>query len=148
MKYITSIITLCAILALSSCKVHQLRHETYYLDYQEAGQGKVFLTESNSVSFDYEPLGSILVKEISGVSKKLVAVSNKERRPDDLYGPGPASKTVEEYTFATGQRAINYAVQQAIELGADGIINLRVEAVNPPKEPFTIVVTGMAIKRK
>lgn len=125
-----------------------MTHATYYIDYQEAGQGKVFITEANSVSFEYEPLGSILVEETSGVVKITVPTTEKERNVDSLYGPGPSTKTVTSYSKATAQTALNYAAQEAIRLGGNGIINLRLASVNDGKGGAIVSVSGMIIKRK
>lgn len=127
-----------------------MTHATYYIDYKEAGQGKVFITEANSVSFDYEPLGSILVEETSGMVKLTVPTTEKERNDDSLYGPGPSTKTVNSYSEATAQTALNYAAQEAVRLGGDGIINLRLSSTHDGKgaSVVSVSVSGMVIKRK
>lgn len=149
MKHIAFLLLVCLLSALSSCHT-PMTHATYYIDYQEAGQGKVFITEANSVSFEYEPLGSILVEETSGVVKITVPTTEKERNDDSLYGPGPSTKTVTSYSNATAQTALNYAAQEAIRLGGDGIINLKLSANLDSKgrKIETISVSGMVIKRK
>lgn len=137
------------LLAFSSCRA-PMTHATYYIDYQEAGQGKVFITEANSVSFEYEPLGSILVKETSGVVKITVPTTEKDRDKDSLYDSGPSTKTVTSYSKATAQTALNYAAQEAIRLGGDGIINLKLSANldNKGQKIETVTVSGMVIRRK
>lgn len=149
MKKLISTIFICSLLALGSCSV-PMGHATYYIDYKEAGQGKVFISEANSVSFEYEPIGSIVVVESSGVVKTTVPTTEKERSSDALYGPGPSTKTVSRYSQATAQTALNYAAQQALLLGGDGIINLQLSTEFDKKgeKVETVTVTGMVIKRK
>lgn len=147
MKHITFLLTICLLAALSSCRA-PMTHATYYIDYHEAGQGKVFITEANSVSFDYEPLGSILVEETSGMVKLTVPTTAKERDKDDLYGLGTMTKTVNSYSKATAQTALNYAAQEAIRLGGDGLINVRLSSSRDGKGDAVVSVSGMVIKRK
>lgn len=146
MKHFTFLLFIGLLLAFSSCRA-PMTHATYYIDYQEAGQGKVFITEANSVSFEYEPLGSILVEETSGVVKVTVPTTEKERNSDSLYGPGPATKTVNSYSKATAQTALNYAAKEALRLGGNGIINLRLTSTQNGKNSV-VTVSGMVIKRK
>lgn len=146
MKYLCSIFAYCLLLAVGSCRT-PMTHATYYIDYQEAGQGKVFITEANSVNFEYVPLGSILVEETSGVVKVTVPTTEKDRNFDTLYGPGSTTKTVSSYSKATAQTALNYAAQEAVRLGGDGIINLRLTSTNDGKGGSVVSVSGMVIKR-
>lgn len=125
-----------------------MTHATYYIDYQKAGQGKVFITEANSVSFEYEPLGSILVEEKSGVVKLTVPTTEKERNDDSLYSIGSSTKTITSYTTATAQTALNYSAKEALRLGGDGIINLRLTSERDRHGNAIVSVSGMVIKRK
>lgn len=147
MKHIAFILSICLLSALSSCRA-PMTHATYYIDYKQAGQGKVFITEANSVSFEYEPLGSILVEETSGMVKVTVPTTEKERNIDPLYGSGPETKTVNGYSKATAQTALNYAAQEAIRLGGDGLINLRLASSRDGKGDVVVSVSAMVIKRK
>lgn len=135
-----------ALVALNSCHA-PFSHVTYYVDYQQAGKGKVFITEANSVSFEYEPLGTILVEEVPGSVKVTVPTTEKERAADDgLYGPS-TSKTVTTYSQATAQTALNYAAEKAIELGGNGLINVRLSSYLDNQKRRVVQVTGMVIKR-
>lgn len=147
MKHFTILIAVCLLAALSSCRT-PMTHATYYIDYQEAGQGKVFITEANSVSFEYEPLGSILVEETSGMVKVTVPTTKKDRDFDPLYGAAPSTKSVNSYSKATAQTALNYAAQEAIRLGGDGLINLRLSSYRDSKGDAVVSVSAMVIKRK
>ena len=150
MKYFKSLLTAVVLAGLSSCLSHSpLSHVTYYTDYQEASQGKLFISEANSVNFEYEPLGSILVEEIPGSVKITVPTTEKERQRDNdgLYGAVPATKTITSYSQATAQTALNYAASQAITMGGDGLINLKLTSYIKDEKRI-VQVTGMVIKRK
>ncbi len=139
--------------ALGSCQSNSiapmLSHRAYYLDYKEAGRGKVFITEANSVSFDYEPLGSILIVEYPGYVKVSdpsgeVQEEKKKLFAANLYNHKDSNL---KYQTASMQSAMNYAVEKALELGGDGIINLH---FSPYFDTTTnaVQVSGMVIKRK
>ena len=145
MKHLSILSIVLGALLLTSC-ASTFTHATYYIDYKDAGQGKLFITESNSVSFDYEPLGSILVEEIPGAVKVSVPISDKERRNhDDLYTS--SSKTVTSYSQATAQTALNYAAQKCIEIGGDGLINVKLNSYMDDHKRRVVQVSGMVIKR-
>ena len=141
-------VSLLLLATLNACRP-PFRHATYYIDYQQAGDGLVFITEANSVSFDYEPMGSVLVEEISGSVKITIPKTKKDRNVEDgIYGEDVATKTVTSYAEATAQSALNYAATVAIRLGGDGIINLKLSTYRGPHNDKIVVVSGMVIKRK
>lgn len=122
----SSILTL--ILLLTSCSPKSYMVEAQYLDYSMYSANRIFITESNSVNFEYSPLGTIKINIYSGT----VPHTN-------------------HWLDAKPQTGIRQLVDKAISVGANGIINLRIE-------PFTTVigdeprsglsVSGMAIKRE
>ena len=133
--------------SLSACSP-KLTQRVYLVDYVEAGQGKVFISESNSVSFDYEPLSSIIVEEFPGIVKTVVPVSGKEsgRGGDPIYGDNKDAKVIQNYQKATAQSALNYAARKVIEMGGDGLINLKMSTfVEGGKN--AVQISGMVIKR-
>ncbi len=142
------LLAVIALAGFSACH-SPLSHITYYLDYKEASQGKLFISEANSVSFEYEPLGSILVEEVPGTVNIIVPVPEKTNQKDDdgLYSANP-TKTITTYSDATAQSALNYAAVRAIEMGGDGLINLRMSSYVDRYKRKVVQVTGMVIKRK
>jgi hypothetical protein len=149
------IITLgCSLLLLSSCRVQptpSYSRDTYLLDYQEAGAGKVFITESNSVSFDYEPIASITAVEQSGYVKVQVQKTdqkksdkNTKKYESEIYDdPKQTVNTKYKFVFATGQSGLNYAAEQTAKIGGDALINLHIEYT----PTGAVYVSGMAVKR-
>lgn len=63
----------CAII-LSSCAIYLPAPKSIIgmVDYSGLINRGIFVTESNSVSFEYEPVGSIYVEEVGGWIHKMV----------------------------------------------------------------------------
>lgn len=68
---------LLAVLLFTSCSMYKSINETVVIDYSRYTSQGFFITESNSVSFDYKPIGSV-VTVVKGTKKKKQA--NKVRR--------------------------------------------------------------------
>ena len=96
------ILFLLATIMLSGCslfKYAEYSHIVYYDEYPD-----FFISEANSVSFEYEPIGSVSAYIVSG------------------YVRG-------KYREATPETAIYLLYQKAKEENANGIINLKVEKI-------------------
>ena len=102
--------------------------------------GETFVAaESNSVSFEYQPIASLYAEEISGeykVQKATKKVKNNEIY-GDFYESGPSN-----YRKADPQSALAYAIEKAKAMGGNGIINLNIRRTGSG-----YCVTGMVIKR-
>lgn len=139
------ILTLCAVAALimSSCAptIEPFKQTAGFIDYSMFPG--MFLTESNSVSFEYQPIASLYASEVTGAYK----VEKKRIRTDEIYG----SEYVEydgKIRFANPQSALIFAVEKAEALGGNGIINLKVEPYTYKDGRDAYFVSGMVIKRK
>jgi len=132
------ILALCAFAALmmSSCETAQkFQQSAGFIDY--AMFPGMFLTESNSVSFEYQPIGSLYAEETSGEYQ----VVKKQVKNNEIYGDG--FEIVDgKYRHANPQSALTFAAERAKEMGGNGIINLRIEKIDGGYS-----VTGMVIKR-
>lgn len=119
MKTVLSLIFAMAV--LTSCSVPYIK-AIGYIDYTMYDNG-FFVTESNSVSFKYESLGSISALVLSG------------------YQDG-------KYVRAYAQDGVTAIVEKAMGERANGVINLKFY----PYTDFTtkqsgFFVTGMAIRK-
>lgn len=138
MKKIALLSTFIVSLFLIGCgpiKPHYLE-KVYSLDYSEFTKDGFFLTESNSVGFDYTTVSSIVVDIYLGEGDNWHYYKGKMYRTSGAATP---------YT-----RSMQLAVAEAKENGANGIINLKfkwsiVDIVGTKQEVITL--TGMAIKR-
>ncbi|WP_289763767.1 hypothetical protein [uncultured Duncaniella sp.] len=147
-----SLFLIPVVAVLSSCQSNNfmpmLSHQTYYLDYKEAGQGKVFITEANSVSFEYEPLGSILIVEYPGYVKVSDPSGEVQEEKKKLFAANLYNNKESNFKFqpASIQSAMNYAVEKALALGGDGIINLKFSS-DFNATTNVVQISGMVIKR-
>ena len=115
------------------------------VDYQKYHEQGFFITEANSVSFEYDPIGSVLVTMRPGYEV------TKSARGYLSYSKNP--RMITEYDV------LDELKKEVETLGGNGVINIkvlyetsRIEAsawdASVLKQGTTITVTGMAIKRK
>lgn len=144
-------ILLFATILFTSCVV-KYPFITYsnVIDFTPYTDSGFFLTESNSVSFDYSPVGSLSTTVKSGY--EVLNVSKKVSR-DAVYNDYTRIK-YGKYISANVDDAITLLIESAKELGANGIINLNI--VHTPDvingyghvvSPSSYIISGMAIKR-
>lgn len=115
-----------------------------FLDYSAYTQEGIFLTESNSVSFRYEPVGSISVLLYSGYAISRQSMKKENKPEDDIYYNSPISSN---YQNATIQEALRLTVEKAKSQGADAVINLKYQYIQAFKNvPSGWYVSGMAVK--
>lgn len=137
---------------LSSCAV--VRKPTSLsitvINYSKYSDDGFFITESNSVSFDYKAIGSLISSYQSGFEVKKnesVGTPKKTKWYDD---PVEVPKTTNVFIGATPEKAVDELVRKAKEIGANGVINLKVDLVtsSPVGSPYySYQATGMAIKK-
>lgn len=136
-KLITFLSVTCFIIGLSSCETYKRPKYVELvsaLDYAEYTKTGFFITESNSVSFEYAPLATIMVTIYEGEGAHWKYV-------DGMMCPPNSANPVS---------ALSKAVEAAKEKGANAIINLKYEPITTilaGQQRTGIVLTGMAIKR-
>lgn len=149
-----SLMLLLALLLLQSCSsFHFPRAKDYIttVDYTKYLQEGFFITESNSVNFDYDPVATVYVLSYEGETDPNSGAGSGWYV--DQYGYSRQSGDV-DWAFPYPAGVLDKAVKAAKEKGADAIINLSFTPTTrrPFKnENFTLsglLVTGMAIKRK
>lgn len=119
------------------------------VDYSEYMKNGFFITESNSVSFDYKPVGNVSVLLSDGWE---VIKGEKE---DGFYTiKDMGSVRYGMYFPANRAEALQHLVEKAKEMGADGVINLKFEYVMRLYDKNGVAdgreyvrATGMAIKQ-
>lgn len=146
------IIIFATVALLMSCNVYRYPYSSTIVvfDYSEYAQKGFFITESNSVSFEYEPVSSIMAVVESGYE---VLESRSGTSEDVVYGSFTTTK-YGDYVSASAQMAIDELYKSAINMGADGIINFKI--VYTPYSYYngkvisyeSYLASGMAIKRK
>lgn len=141
----------CALLlavAMASC-MPEFTNKVYYTDYSNLSNQGFFVTESNSVSFDYKTIGSMVLQQESGQTKVRVQKEKDKKKPtgfDDIYGedrPQKQPKTKSKYKLATAQGALADFAEEAKQRGANGVIGLKI-TYGPGA---AVIVSGMIIKK-
>ena len=116
------------------------KSDSSVIDYLDYSNKNFFITESPSVSFDYTPLGSVVVTLSSGY--EIYSYTSKERR----Y----------QWRYATYKNALELLYQKSLDIKANGIIGLKYNYIpeivndkdkNNPISPSKIILSGMAIRR-
>lgn len=122
------------------------------VDYSSYCKDGFFITESNSVGFDYEPVGKVVVRISSGyeVLGAENAGRNRSRSHYVKYSKHPK--------LVTEKDVLDQIRRECEEMGGNGIINLSISysvittkknvISNTPMETADIItVSGMAIKK-
>lgn len=126
MKFLKLLPAVAALL-LASCSAPRYLVKTYELDYSRYGGDDFFITESNSVNFNYDPIESLTSVIISG----------------KLGGYGP-------WADAKPESGLREIVAKAKASGANGIINLQIRPYDGTlagDKRDGLIITGMAIKK-
>jgi uncharacterized protein YbjQ (UPF0145 family) len=118
------------------------------IDYSVLTSKGLFVTESNSVNFDYRAIGSVIAEEIGGWIPKNSAQSSVN--VNDEYYVGSSTKKV--YKNPDVQVAFDNIAEQLSSIGANGIINLKITTSSEMDlvSKFSvdkITVSGMAIRK-
>lgn len=142
------ILPLFLIVALTSCTTVNVPAPKQYatcIDYSFLTQQGIFVSESNSVNFDYEPLGSLYVECLGGWVKK------KHKDGDvmeDIYMATPGSVM---YLKPTIEEAYQLVLSEIKKLRANGVINLKISTLSEYNSTYKvtvdkIIITGMCIR--
>lgn len=152
------IATILAI-GLSSCSQVLLRQPevltSSFIDYSKYTNAGFFITEANSVSFEYKTLGNVTGINLSGYQQeKNVTNSSTEKQKDDVYTntSNKPYRITNKYINATKEKALEELVLRAKSLGANGVINLKFETFSQTSQQGAFElkgysVSGLAIKR-
>lgn len=142
-KYLLLLIAFPLLIGCVSVPKYPYIKTSSVIDYSEFAKRGFFITEANSVSFDYTALGSVSSKVSGGY--EVISETRRMDMKDDVYSQTKSGAKIKygKYIPAYIEDALDAIHNQSIEIGANGVINLRI--TYPDNE--TVVVTGMAIKR-
>jgi hypothetical protein len=144
-------IALSLIAMLTGCVTTKLPEPYSYssiIDYSALTEQGYFVTESNSVSFEYQGIGSVFATSVGGWTKKTTTKKRTDHDSGMYYSATESTTTKYYYVHPDINEAFNKLSRKLKELNADGIINLRFEFYgNGQDSQSKIAVTGMAIKR-
>lgn len=144
------VFTIASLALLSSCV--SIPKDTFHtrssaVDYTKYSENGFFMTEANSVSFRYEPLGSITAIARGGY--EVIGSDDSSNFQDDTYGKPAKKVKYDEYRSAYPEDALEELYNKALEMGANGVINLKFTYLSQTNSliPEGWMVTGMAIKK-
>lgn len=151
------LLSVLAVWLLASCVTVKLpapSSSSDLLNYSLLTSQGIYVTESNSVSFDYQAIGSISVTERGGwIKKEKVKKTVKKPRnsnTDDFYVNSEENQSSGKmmYVAPNIEIAMEQMATKLKEVGANGIINLNIHISNVAEGfPEYIVISGMAIQK-
>ncbi|WP_106832183.1 hypothetical protein [Parabacteroides pacaensis] len=116
-----------------------------FVDYTKYTTKGFFISEANSVSFEYDAIGSISTLVLSGTENK----QNKKNNNAKNVSYGDGLLTTHKIIYATQQDVVDGLYNEAVKQGANGIINLKIEPYfNTLTKREGLQGSAMAIKRK
>lgn len=136
-------------LIFTSCMKIPYTSTVTVIDYSYFSKKGFFITESPSVSFDYESVGSIMVSVQSGHN----VIEGEKKVSKSIFGGEieTYSSVMGKYRAATIDDALDLIYDESIKAGANGLINLKISPITVYQSGQTYVtgyiVNGMAIKR-
>ncbi len=149
MKFL-KLLTLSVLCISSVSCTPKFSSKVYYTDYQRYSDAGFFITESNTVSFDYVPVGSVVVRQTAGVMSDTEIISQnvpEKRGYDELYGELEKKRHSNSWKLPSDYTALDAVYKVAKEQNADGIINLKI-TMPVVNNAGIIELSGMLIKRK
>ncbi len=149
MKFL-KLLTLSVLCISSVSCTPKFSSKVYYTDYQRYSDAGFFITESNTVSFDYVPVGSVVVRQTAGVMSDTEIISQnvpEKRGYDELYGELEKKRHSNSWKLPSDYTALDAVYKVAKEQNADGIINLKI-TMPVVNNASIIELSGMLIKRK
>jgi hypothetical protein len=149
------LLSLCLVALITSCSTYKVIYNASSgcIDYSTYTEKGFFITESNSVSFDYKTMGSLYVEISYGYEK----LSEKSKTYVDVNGIKKTKTYIKtgNWINATSKIALDSMYNKSLSLNANGIINLQTKyfpaTFNNNNIMVTgdkIIITGMAIKIK
>ena len=124
-----------------------------FIGYSDFSERDFFITESNSVSFDYTPIGSIVVSVTAGHSQ----VETEYIEGRDGAGEVTSFKhtTYGDWKEVDISEVLERLYSLSVSKGANGIINLKITYQREIRDatgkdiisPESYTVSGMAIKK-
>lgn len=149
MKFL-KLLTLSVLCISSVSCTPKFSSKVYYTDYQRYSDAGFFITESNTVSFDYVPVGSVVVRQTAGVMSDTEIISQnvpEKRGYDELYGELEKKRHSNSWKLPSDYTALDAVYKVAKEQNAEGIINLKI-TMPEVNNADIIELSGMLIKRK
>lgn len=122
--FVFTLLTLC--FSMVSCTTTAQFTMISTIDYSEFTKRGIFVTEANSVSFDYQPIGSVF------------SVSQGEMKGFVFYNISNVNLN----------KVFQEMAEKLSDMGANGLINLKITSLEANAVTIKVSVSGMAIRTK
>lgn len=109
------------------------------VDYSVFARNGIFVTESNSVNFDYTSIGRVDSRSVGGWVRNDGLKEPINIKEDYFLNP---QGRVKNYQRPSLDEAFEVLIENMKKIGANGILNLKIETNSE-----SIIVTGVAIKK-
>lgn len=143
MKKVLVFLLLCCLCSCVTTYKWPYVQESSILDYSQYTKKGFFITQANSVNFDYTPIGSISAKVEGGY--EVLNIDAIKVSGDDIYTRQPETKVkvkYGKYIKATPENTIDELYNRAIQNKANGIIGLQIKPITNYSQQYGNVVTG------
>lgn len=136
-----SLLLFIFITVMSSCiTTSKYAVHTGMVDFKKYNNKGFFITQSNSVSFEYEPIGYVSTIIFSGYDES----QKPNQKKTSLAGPD-----IGKHHVASNEEAFDALYEKCTNEGANGIINVDFSTIkNQQGNIVSVQANGMAIKRK
>lgn len=130
------------VLVMLSCSTVKYGTYSSMIDFRYYMDKGFFITQSNSVSFDYEPIGYVQAFSYSGVDDKAKKKYKKDYEQSFYANEGWREANIYD--------AIEGLYNECLKNGANGVIDLKMDVVVDDETGYVkkAIATGMAIKKK
>jgi hypothetical protein len=145
MKKIILMMLFCTFIIASCVSVkYPYINESRVVDYSEYTSKGFYITEFNTVRFEYEAIGRIMVNIKSGYEVLNIEAEKKE---DAYYIANKTKIKYGKFIYATPDDAVRELYNIAVESGANGIIDLSINTITINGNIVGYSATGMSIKK-
>ena len=149
MKKTTLFLIAITLFSFESCTTINAYQNASFVDFSR--YDKFYMSQSPTADFKFIPLGIVSSITLAGDSK-FVKEPAKDQNTGDIKKSSwynlPEEATTNKTPIPSSQDAIDLLFKKALEKGADGILNLKIEYVSSTTVSGSgYSASGMAIKR-
>lgn len=133
------------VLLLASCSTMRQRQTLIsFLDYRPYTSADFFLSPDPCVK-DFESIGQLYIDIVPGTAKE--ETTDTKKFTDSIYSKGGLTST--SYEVISSEELLEMAVKKALEMGANGIANLKISATrNELGQAIRYEISGLCIRIK
>jgi len=140
------------ILLMAGCATQKAYTFVELIPYKQFTEAGIYVTESDDVSFAYDPLASVEAVSVGGITKEK---DKRTKKTDDLYvntdvqvAESAKKRYVKVYKEANFDDAAKSLILQLKDIGATGLLCMKCSYIaNDGAGNSRYIIRGMAIHR-